>query len=105
MADRDEDRPRRAAYRGRVRWPEGRAGVGLRLAPLLRRLLLRARRLTPQRPGLAPTLAGLSPLARFRARDRRIWSELDYANRRMFDIRTGAHFMKPKERSPRRATR
>ena len=46
-----------------------------------------------------------SRLAAVRARVKRIWPELDYANRRMFDIRTGAHFMKPKERSPRRATR
>jgi hypothetical protein len=46
-----------------------------------------------------------SRLAAFRARVRRIWSELDYANRRMFDIRTSAHFMKPRERSPGRVTR
>jgi hypothetical protein len=45
-----------------------------------------------------------SRLAAIRARVKRIWSGIDYANRRMFDIRTGAHFMKPQERSPRRAT-
>jgi hypothetical protein len=41
-------------------------------------------------------------LEAFRARVRRIRSGIAYANRRMFDIRTGAHFMKPQERSPRR---
>jgi hypothetical protein len=34
-----------------------------------------------------------SRLTTVRARIKRIWSELDYANRRMFDIRTGKHFM------------
>jgi hypothetical protein len=38
-----------------------------------------------------------SLLAAVRAHVERIWSEVDYANRRMFDIRTGAHFMKPQE--------
>jgi hypothetical protein len=37
-------------------------------------------------------------LAGFRARVRRILSGIAYANRRMFDIRTGAHFMKPQDR-------
>lgn len=45
-----------------------------------------------------------SGLARVRARVKRILSGIGYANRRMFDIRTGEHFMKPQERSPRRAT-
>jgi hypothetical protein len=36
-------------------------------------------------------------LASVRARVRRIWSGLDHANRRMFDIRSGAHFMKRQE--------
>jgi hypothetical protein len=40
-----------------------------------------------------------SRLATVSAHVKRIWSEVDYANRRMFDIRTGAHFMKPQERS------
>jgi len=35
----------------------------------------------------------------------RIWSELDYANRRMFEIRTGAHFIEGQQKSRRRATR
>ncbi len=39
--------------------------------------------------------------AAFRARVKQIWSEIGYANRRMFDIRTGARCMKPHERSPR----
>jgi len=43
-----------------------------------------------------------------RARIKRIWSELGYANRRMFDIRTGRHFMhdgrdeQPRTRAARR---
>ncbi len=43
-------------------------------------------------------------LAAVRARVERIWSELDYANRRMFEIRTGAHFVEGPEKSRRRAT-
>jgi hypothetical protein len=35
------------------------------------------------------------------ARIKRAWSELDYANRRMFDIRTGEHFMGQAERESR----
>ncbi len=46
-----------------------------------------------------------SRLARVRARVKRILSEIDYANRRMFEIRTGGQFRKPQKRSPRRATR
>lgn len=48
-----------------------------------------------------------SRLTAMRARIKRTWSELDYANRRMFDIRTGEHFMKgaPEEKSPGRAAR
>jgi hypothetical protein len=34
-----------------------------------------------------------SRLTAVRARIKRARSELDYANRRMFDIRTGEHFM------------
>jgi hypothetical protein len=45
-----------------------------------------------------------SRLAAVRARVKRIWLGIDYTNRRMFDVRTGAHFMKPQERSPGRAT-
>ena len=44
-------------------------------------------------------------LAAVRARVERIWSEVAYANRRMFDIRAGAHFVKPQERSPGPVTR
>jgi hypothetical protein len=49
-----------------------------------------------------------SQLAAVRARIKRTWSELDYANRRMFDIRTGEHFIgrqsekEPRERTTRR---
>lgn len=46
-----------------------------------------------------------SRLARVRARVKRILSEIDYANRRMFDIRTRGHYMKPQKRTPRRASR
>lgn len=45
-----------------------------------------------------------SRLAAVRAHVTRIWSELDYASRRMFDIRTGAAFVKDQEKSRRRAT-
>jgi hypothetical protein len=45
-----------------------------------------------------------SRLTAVRARMKRIWSEIAYANRRMFDFRTGAHFMKSQERSRGRAT-
>lgn len=38
-----------------------------------------------------------------RARVNRIWSELDYASRRMIDIRTGAAFVTGQEKSRRRA--
>lgn len=34
-----------------------------------------------------------SRLTAMRARIKRMWSELDYANRRMLDIRTGEYFM------------
>jgi hypothetical protein len=46
-------------------------------------------------------------LAAIRARMRRILSELGYANRRMFDIRTGEHFMEraPEDDSRPRVTR
>jgi hypothetical protein len=44
-------------------------------------------------------------LAAVRARVERIWSELDYANRRMFEIRAGAHFVERHEKSRGRATR
>ncbi len=33
-----------------------------------------------------------------RARLKRVWAAIDDANRRMFAIRTGAHFVKPQER-------
>ena len=48
-----------------------------------------------------------SRLAAARARIRRIWSELDYANRRMFAIRTGEHLMNgaPEKDSRRRVPR
>jgi hypothetical protein len=49
-----------------------------------------------------------SRLTRMRTRIKRIWSELDYANRRMFDIRTGERFMqdaRKKEASTRVARR
>jgi CelD/BcsL family acetyltransferase involved in cellulose biosynthesis len=45
-----------------------------------------------------------SRLAALRARFKRLCSEIGYANHRMFDIRTGARFMKPHERSRRSAT-
>lgn len=45
-----------------------------------------------------------SRLAAIRARIKRIWSKIADANRRMFDIRTGAHFMKSQERSRGRST-
>jgi hypothetical protein len=44
-----------------------------------------------------------SRLTRMRARIKRIWSELGYANRRMFDIRTGEHFMRDARRKDSRA--
>ncbi len=44
-------------------------------------------------------------LAAVGARIERIWSELDYANRRMFEIRTGAHFIEGQQKSRARATR
>jgi hypothetical protein len=44
-----------------------------------------------------------SRLAAIRAHVKRISSELDYANRRMLDIRTGAHFMKDQEKPRGRA--
>jgi hypothetical protein len=40
-----------------------------------------------------------SRLAALRARVKRICSEIGYANHRMFDIRTGARCMKPREAS------
>jgi hypothetical protein len=43
--------------------------------------------------------------AALRARIKRIWSELGYANRRMFDIRTASHVMKGHERPPGSAAR
>jgi hypothetical protein len=46
-----------------------------------------------------------SRLAAVRARVKRIWSELDYANRRMFEIRTGAHFIEGQEKAPGRPAR
>ena len=48
-----------------------------------------------------------SRLTGMRARIKRTWSELDYANRRMFYIRTGAHFINgaPEKKSRGRAAR
>jgi hypothetical protein len=43
-----------------------------------------------------------SLLTGMRARIKRIWSELDYANRRMFDIRTGKHFIQDGRNEERR---
>jgi hypothetical protein len=45
-----------------------------------------------------------SRLAAVRARIERVWSELDYANRRMFEIRTGWHLIERHETSRGRAT-
>ncbi|MBV9336293.1 MAG: hypothetical protein JO243_10410 [Solirubrobacterales bacterium] len=42
--------------------------------------------------------------AAVRARVKRIWSAISDANRRMLDIRTGAHLMKPQDRSSGRTT-
>lgn len=42
-------------------------------------------------------------LAAIRARVKRTWSELGYANRRMFDIRTGQRFIAGEKDSPARA--
>lgn len=44
-----------------------------------------------------------SRLTRMRTRIKRIWSELGYANRRMFDIRTGEHFMHDTRKQDSRA--
>lgn len=49
-----------------------------------------------------------SHLTRMRTRVKQIWSELGYANRRMFDIRTGEYFMqdvRPKQSRGRSARR
>jgi hypothetical protein len=44
-----------------------------------------------------------SRLIRIRARFKQIWSELDYANRRMFDIRTREYFMQDARKKDSRA--
>jgi hypothetical protein len=46
-----------------------------------------------------------SHLAAVRARVKRFWSDFDYANRRMFDIRTSARFVNGEDKSRTRATR
>jgi hypothetical protein len=46
-----------------------------------------------------------SRLAALRARVKRIWSGFDYANRRMFEIRTGADFTNGQDKSRGRAMR
>jgi hypothetical protein len=46
-----------------------------------------------------------SRLATFRARVKRIWSELRYANRRMFYVRTGERFLEGEKDSNTRAVR
>ena len=45
-----------------------------------------------------------SRLTAVRTRVELVWAELDYANRRMFEIRTGAHFIKGPEKPRGRAT-
>lgn len=44
-----------------------------------------------------------SRLTRIRAHFKQIWSELDYANQRMFDIRTREYFMQDARRKESRA--
>jgi hypothetical protein len=53
----------------------------------------------------AMTTRNLTRLAAVRARVERMRSELDYANRRMFEIRTGAHFIEGQEKSRGRTAR
>ena len=43
-----------------------------------------------------------SRLTRLRARIKQLWSEVDYANQRMFDIRTREYFMQDaRKKEPR----
>jgi hypothetical protein len=46
-----------------------------------------------------------SRLATFRARIKRLWSELSHANQRMFYIRTGERFLEGEKDSTTRAAR